>query len=234
MLRGKLEFDNAVPLARLPEEAPLAPQRLKLDVTTIAPIHGGRVYPWADFAKFVVAAEPVLPWRPGAFLAAYRRSRLDANGALADGDTVANAVRAFMGPARSEWSGLMSDLYQELSNPRHFGQQQPADWPGNARWFGDRLRRSAPVLRTLGVDFRERRGATGVGVTLSRIATFTAPATSSLETPHAPNSDASATSAATDPLSALHLSRAEASVQRRSDMAGALNACTNNVLESST
>jgi glyoxylase-like metal-dependent hydrolase (beta-lactamase superfamily II) len=28
-------------------------QRLKLDVSTIAPIHGGRVYPWADFAKFV-------------------------------------------------------------------------------------------------------------------------------------------------------------------------------------
>jgi len=31
-------------------------QRLKLDVTTIAPIHGGRVYPWADFAKFVTSA----------------------------------------------------------------------------------------------------------------------------------------------------------------------------------
>jgi len=28
-------------------------QRLKLDVATIAPIHGGRVYQWADFAKFV-------------------------------------------------------------------------------------------------------------------------------------------------------------------------------------
>ena len=28
-------------------------QRLKLDVTTIAPIHGGRTYPWADFVKFV-------------------------------------------------------------------------------------------------------------------------------------------------------------------------------------
>jgi len=28
-------------------------RRLKLDVATIAPIHGGRVYPWADFAKFV-------------------------------------------------------------------------------------------------------------------------------------------------------------------------------------
>ena len=32
-------------------------QRLQLDVTTIAPIHGGRVYPWADFARIVNDAE---------------------------------------------------------------------------------------------------------------------------------------------------------------------------------
>jgi glyoxylase-like metal-dependent hydrolase (beta-lactamase superfamily II) len=31
-------------------------QRLNLDVETIAPIHGGRVYPWADFASIVNAA----------------------------------------------------------------------------------------------------------------------------------------------------------------------------------
>ncbi len=31
-------------------------QRLKLDVTTIAPIHGGRTFPWADFAKFAGSA----------------------------------------------------------------------------------------------------------------------------------------------------------------------------------
>ena len=31
-------------------------QRLNLDVTTIAPIHGGRVYPWGDFAKIVTSA----------------------------------------------------------------------------------------------------------------------------------------------------------------------------------
>ena len=31
-------------------------QRLKLDVQTIAPIHGGRTYPWADFARFVSSA----------------------------------------------------------------------------------------------------------------------------------------------------------------------------------
>jgi glyoxylase-like metal-dependent hydrolase (beta-lactamase superfamily II) len=33
-------------------------QRLKLDVTTIAPIHGGRTFPWAEFAKFVTAGKP--------------------------------------------------------------------------------------------------------------------------------------------------------------------------------
>jgi glyoxylase-like metal-dependent hydrolase (beta-lactamase superfamily II) len=32
-------------------------QRLKLDVQTIAPIHGGRTYPWADFVKFVNSAK---------------------------------------------------------------------------------------------------------------------------------------------------------------------------------
>ena len=31
-------------------------QRLKLDVQTIAPIHGNRTYPWADFARFVGSA----------------------------------------------------------------------------------------------------------------------------------------------------------------------------------
>ena len=32
-------------------------QRLKLGVTTIAPIPGGRVYPWADFARFATTAK---------------------------------------------------------------------------------------------------------------------------------------------------------------------------------
>ena len=33
-------------------------QRLKLDVTTIAPIHGGRTFPWTEFAKFVASGKP--------------------------------------------------------------------------------------------------------------------------------------------------------------------------------
>jgi len=33
-------------------------QRLRLDVQTIVPVHGGRTFPWADFAKFVTAGKP--------------------------------------------------------------------------------------------------------------------------------------------------------------------------------
>jgi len=53
-------FTPPAPNAPLPATVPASSrtffnnvQRLKLDVSTIAPIHGGRVYPWADFAKFV-------------------------------------------------------------------------------------------------------------------------------------------------------------------------------------
>ena len=33
-------------------------QRLGLDVQTIAPIHGGRTFPWPESAKFVTSAKP--------------------------------------------------------------------------------------------------------------------------------------------------------------------------------
>ena len=129
----------------------------------------------ADFARFVLAAEAALPWPSGTFIVAYERCRLDATAALADGEAVVGAVRRFMGDSRPEWQGLMSDLYRSLS--RTIGREalRPDDWPGNARWFGDRLRRSAPVLRTLGIDFHERRGAAGTKVTLSRLAPLATP-----------------------------------------------------------
>ena len=140
----------------------------------------------ADFARIVVAAEPVLPWGTGEFMAAYRRSRADAGSVLADGDTVASAIRTFMGPSRAAWSGLMSGLYQEVSNSAASEGRKPADWPGDARWFGDRLRRSAPTLRALGIDFRERRTGDGNRVTLERIDALATSAT-----PTAPNAGAS-------------------------------------------
>lgn len=124
----------------------------------------------ADFARFIVAAEPALPWPPGAFLAAYQRSRLDATFALADGDPVASAILGFMNDTRPQWTGLISELYRGLSVLRPTTGHRSDDWPGNARWFSDRLRRAAPALRALGIDVTERRAASGTLVTLRRVA----------------------------------------------------------------
>ena len=119
----------------------------------------------ADFARFVLAAEPKLPWEAGNFIAAYQRNRLEAVRVLADGDVVVRAIDTFLGP--DPWTGFMAELYDRLSQ-RHV--LRPADWPGNPRWFGDRLRRAAPTLRAIGIDSQERRESGGTCVTLRRIA----------------------------------------------------------------
>lgn len=123
----------------------------------------------ADFARFVVAAEQALPWSPGAFMEAYKRSRLDATVALADGDSVVGAVLDFMANKDFAWSGSTSELYKILTRSVSIGSMKAQDWPGNARWFGDRLRRASPVLRAHGIDRYEWREGAGRMVTLRKI-----------------------------------------------------------------
>lgn len=155
----------------------------------------------ADFARFIVAAEPALPWPAGAFLAALERSRLDATSALADGDMVASAVRAFMKRQRGDWTGLMSELHKALSNLISTEDRRSGQWPRNPRWLGDRLRRAAPTLRAIGIDFSERRSASGALVTLARIASPATPAAQGQAPVGSGKNAASAASAAIRPLS---------------------------------
>lgn len=131
----------------------------------------------ADFARFVVAAEPALPWPPGAFLAACRANRSQTVVTLAEGDLVATAVRTFM-ESRQTWGGLKSDLYEALSVTMSPEVRRSGDWPGNARWFGDRLTRAMPTLRSLGIGIAERRSGAGVYVNIERIAALATFATS--------------------------------------------------------
>jgi hypothetical protein len=125
----------------------------------------------ADFARFIVAAEPALPWPRGGFLAAYRRNRGQAIAALAEGDLVTTAVRNFM-EARETWTGRLSNFYEVLSMTMAPDVRRSGDWPGNARWFSDRLRRASPVLRALGFGIVERRGGTGLTINIGKIASL--------------------------------------------------------------
>ncbi len=124
----------------------------------------------ADFAKFIVAAEPALPWISGQFIKAYRRNLERGLAGLTEGDLVAKLVTAFAERHPAGWNGLMSELYEQLSGGLPPEARRSGDWPGNARWFSDRLRRAAPGLRARGVDVHDKRGGEGTRVFIAKIA----------------------------------------------------------------
>lgn len=99
----------------------------------------------ADFARWVVAAEPALPWQPGDFLRAYRQNRVGAVQALLDGDAVADAVRDM-----GTWCGTATDLLNELQSrgARVFTPRQAAA----------EVRRLAPALRQSNIEVNFEAG----------------------------------------------------------------------------
>lgn len=100
----------------------------------------------ADFAEFVVAAEPALPWEPGEFLAAYSANQEQAVRATLDGDNLAEGIRATV-ELDGRWRGTATELLERLRTD--FPGQE---WPKNARSLSSRVRRLATFLRKTGID----------------------------------------------------------------------------------
>ena len=69
----------------------------------------------ADFAKFVVAAEPALPWEPGESLGAYRNNQGAWTCRSHRRRSLAKLVTSFAEGHSGLWSGLVSELYERLS-----------------------------------------------------------------------------------------------------------------------
>jgi hypothetical protein len=122
----------------------------------------------ADFATWIAAAEPALPWERGAFLSSYLANRLRAIEALLDGDPIAEAVREVVDARQEPWIGTAASLYSLLSTP---DVAMTKDWPRNARTMAGALRRKAPALRQLGIDVRFGRSNGERVITLSRTPT---------------------------------------------------------------
>jgi putative DNA primase/helicase len=133
----------------------------------------------ADFARLIIAAEPALPWKAGDFLAAYERSRGRATASLLEGDLVASAIRTFASEHPEGWNGLLSELYRKLTEQVPLEAKRAGGWPGNPRWFSDRLRRAAPSLRALSIAVHERRDAHGMQVIIGGSAALATSATQS-------------------------------------------------------
>lgn len=105
----------------------------------------------ADFAEWVVACEPALPWEPGGFLEAYAGNRAGTVELALESNLVAQAVRELL-EQREEWEGTATDLLNELNNLVPEEQTKRKSWPKSPATLSGKLRRAATFLRQTGVD----------------------------------------------------------------------------------
>jgi hypothetical protein len=121
----------------------------------------------ADFAMWVSAAEPALPWPSGSFLEAYMGNRAEAVELSLEADCVAVAVREHMAD-QTEWSGKPSELYEELEKIVPENTKRSQSWPKAAHKLSGRLKRAATNLRMVGIHIEEDRSARKRTVTITR------------------------------------------------------------------
>jgi hypothetical protein len=110
----------------------------------------------ADFAVWVIAAEPAIGWPDGSFLAAYTRNRASAHElALESASIVPPLLRLPI-----EWEGTAGELLEQLIPLVGEKVTKREDWPANPRALSGQLRRLAPDLRSIGVEvtFAPRSG----------------------------------------------------------------------------
>jgi hypothetical protein len=114
----------------------------------------------ADFAKWIVAAEPGLGWTPGRFVRAYDCNRQGATETAIEQSTIGPALLAVM-ESRDQWIGTATELLRELEAVSCVSEteQRQRGWPKRANALSSHLRRLAPDLRRVGivVVFPQRR-----------------------------------------------------------------------------
>lgn len=117
----------------------------------IASVKLDRLPRMADFAKWVVAAEPVCPWKPGLFLDAYQRNRASAHELAIEASLIGPVLLAFAQEV-SHWHGTASELLDQLDQRADHRTSQQRGWPKRANGLSNALRRIVPNLRAVGVD----------------------------------------------------------------------------------
>jgi hypothetical protein len=100
----------------------------------------------ADFARWVVAAEPELPWEDGSFMKVYLENRASIIELGLEADPVGSSIMTLMGK-REEWTGPATNLLADLNKaaPDHFRRLRA--WPKQPNALSNKLRRSATFLR---------------------------------------------------------------------------------------
>jgi hypothetical protein len=117
----------------------------------------------ADFAQWVKACEPALPWRPGAFLEAYHSMQHGASEALFEQDQFAKALFNWLWPQiqgkvlEVSSGDLLTDLNKTIR--LEMGRIHPVDvrsWP-KLNTIANYLNRVGPMLSRKGIQVERTR-----------------------------------------------------------------------------
>ena len=125
-------------------------------------VHLERSPRMADFAHWVVAAEPALPWAEGTFLAAYEGNRQESVEVSLEADVVGSAVRELLAEQEA-FEGTSKELLELLESKATDASRRLRSWPKSPRGLSSHLKRAAPALRQAGITVvqGEREGHTG-------------------------------------------------------------------------
>jgi len=106
----------------------------------------------ADFAKFIVAAEPALPWQPGAFLKAYDNNRMGIIDDAIESDPVATALQKLVQAHPGGWISTPSDLLTALNQFTPEDIRRLKIWPKLPNSLSGKLSRCATFLRARDIN----------------------------------------------------------------------------------
>jgi hypothetical protein len=110
----------------------------------------------ADFSKWVIAAEPALGWKPGAFLKTYLENRNMSDRLAIDASPVGPLLCKI---AKTGFEGTMTELLERLEGLADEKTTRTKAWPKTARALSSHVTRLAPNLRKVGFTVEHNRAS---------------------------------------------------------------------------
>lgn len=110
-----------------------------------------------DAAKWVIAAEPVLPWETGEFARVYLDNQQQAIDAANEANPVTMTILTLM-ERYGGFKGTADELLHQLNGLANEDTRRSPGWPSGAIQIGLALSRIAPNLRAVGIDFQRAAG----------------------------------------------------------------------------
>lgn len=107
----------------------------------------------ADFARWVVAAEEVLPWPKGRFVREYETNRMNIIDDALRSDPIASAILSYC-DRKGNFSGTPTELMNALNQIVDDDTRKSALWPKQPNGLTRKLNRIATFLREKNIDIQ--------------------------------------------------------------------------------